>query len=324
MSEKVFALAIELDGDTAPTEFRILAAGVNATRKGELVFDDTAASSVVADYEAGGVDLPLDYDHAMADPSTRPTERIAAGWFKPEVRNGELWASDVRWTPRGKAAVEAKEYRYTSLWGDVELTDKKAKRMRLVRLRNVALTNTPATIATLPLVASEDRTEDTMSDNVILAILDVADESAAVEKIKLQTATLADAADALNVPCEAIGAAVRALKLRAEAGDVAVLELAELRAKGEADAKDALIARLSVDGKLPPALHDWARSQSIASLEAFGAHAPRVVETSPAPIAPATGARIELTEEEKAVAKALGVKLSDIANHKAAIQAEEI
>lgn len=323
MSEKVFALAIELDGDTAPTEFRILAAGTNATRKGELVFDDASAASVVADYEAGGVDLPLDYDHAMADPSARPTERIAAGWFKPEVRNGELWASDVKWTPRGRAAVEAKEYRYTSLWGDVELTDAKKKRMRLVRLRNVALTNTPATIATLPLVASEDR-EDAMTENVILTVLDVADESAAVEKIKLQTATLADAAEALNVPCEAIGAAVRALKLRAEAGDAAVLELAELRAKGEADAKDALIARLSTDGKLPPALHDWARSQSIASLEAFGAHAPRVVETSPAPIAPATGARIELTEEEKAVARALGVKLSDIATHKAAIQAEEI
>lgn len=323
MSEKVFALAIELDGDTAPTEFRILAAGVNATRKGELVFDDAAASSVVADYEAGGVDLPLDYDHAMADPSARPTERIAAGWFRPEVRNGELWASDVKWTPRGRAAVEAKEYRYTSLWGDVELTDKKAKRMRLVRLRNVALTNTPATIATLPLVASEDR-EDAMTENVILTVLDVADESAALEKIKMQTATLADAAEVLNVPADAIGAAVRALKLRAEAGDAAVIELADLRAKGEADAKDALIARLSTDGKLPPALHDWARSQSIASLEAFGAHAPRVVETSPAPIAPATGARIELTEEEKAVARALGVKLSDIANHKAAISAEEI
>lgn len=323
MSGELFSLDVELAGDEAPTEFRILGAGMNATRKGELMFDEAAAASVLADYEAGGVDLPLDYDHAMADPSARPSDRIAAGWFRPEVRAGELWAADVKWTPRGKAAVEAREYRYTSLWGDVELTDKKAKRMRLVRLRNVALTNTPATIATLPLVASEDR-EDAMTENVIFTVLDVADESAAVEKIKLQAATLADAAEALNVPADAIGAALRALKLRAEAGDAAVLELNELRAKAEANAKDALISRLSEEGRLPPALHDWARSQTIASLETFGAHAPRVIEHSVAPVAPASGARVELTEEEKAVAKALGLRLSDLANHKKAIAAEEI
>lgn len=324
MSGELFSLDVELAGDEAPTEFRILGAGTNATRKGELMFDEAAAASVLADYEAGGVDLPLDYDHAMADPSARPSDRIAAGWFRPEVRDGELWAADVKWTPRGKAAVEAKEYRYTSLWGDVELTDKKAKRMRLVRLRNVALTNTPATIATLPLVASEKDTGERPMNEKIFGLLEVADESSAVEKINLQFATLSDASEVLGVSVDAIGAAVRALKLRAEAGDAAVLELSELRAKAEASAKDALIYRLSEEGRLPPALHDWARSQTIASLETFGSHAPIVVEHNVAPVAPASGARVELTEEEKAVAKALGLRLSDLANHKKAIAAEEI
>lgn len=322
--EERFALYVELDGDAAPTEFRILGAGDNPTRKGLLVFDDTAAQSVASEYEAGGVELPLDYDHAMADPMARPADRIAAGWFRPEIRGGELWASDVRWTPKGKAAVEAREYRYTSLWGDVEPLDKKGSKMRLTRLRNVALTNTPATIGTLPLVASEVR-GDQMS-NLVLSFLEVSDESEAIEKIKATSAILADAAGALNVPVEAIGAAVRALVLRAEAGDAAVAELSAVRAR-EAEAKrDALIAQLSEAGQLPPALHLWARTQSIESLETFGAHAPRIVETKAAPVAvvPPTGPSVALTEEEKSVAKALGLSLEKVASHKAALVAEEI
>jgi len=322
--EERFSLCVELDGDAAPTEFRILVAGDNPTRKGLLVFDDSAAQSVSSEYEAGGVELPLDYDHAMADPMARPAERIAAGWFRPEIRGGELWASDVRWTPKGKAAVEAREYRYTSLWGDVEPLDKKGSKMRLTRLRNVALTNTPATIGTLPLVASEVR-GDQMS-NLVLSFLEVSDESEAIEKIKATSAILADAASTLNVPAEAIGAAVRALVLRAEAGDAAVAELSAVRAR-EAEAKrDALIAQLSEAGQLPPALHSWARTQSIESLETFGAHAPRIVETKAAPVAvvPPSGPSVALTEEEKSVAKALGLSLEKVAIHKAALVAEEI
>lgn len=322
--EERFSLYVELDGDAAPTEFRILGAGDNPTRKGLLVFDDTAAQSVASEYEAGGVELPLDYDHAMADPMARPADRIAAGWFKPEIRGGELWASDVRWTPKGKAAVEAREYRYTSLWGDVEPLDKKGSKMRLTRLRNVALTNTPATIGTLPLVASEVR-GDQMS-NLVLSFLEVSDESEAIEKIKATSAILADAAGTLNVPAEAIGAAVRALVLRAEAGDAAVAELSAVRAR-EAEAKrDALIAQLSEAGQLPPALHSWARTQSIESLETFGAHAPKIVETKAAPVAvvPPSGPSVALTEEEKSVAKALGLSIEKVAIHKAALVAEEI
>jgi phage I-like protein len=323
-TEERFALYVELDGDAAPTEFRILAAGDNPTRKGLLVFDDSAAQSVSSEYEAGGVELPLDYDHAMADPMARPADRIAAGWFKPEIRGGELWASDVRWTPKGKAAVEAREYRYTSLWGDVEPLDKKGSKMRLTRLRNVALTNTPATIGTLPLVASEVR-GDQMS-NLVLSFLEVSDESEALEKIQATSAILADAAGALGVSSEAIGAAVRALVLRAEAGDAAVAELSAVRAR-EAEAKrDALIAQLSEAGQLPPALHSWARTQSIESLETFGAHAPRIVETKAAPVAvvPPSGPSVALTEEEKSVAKALGLSIEKVAIHKAALVAEEI
>lgn len=305
----------------APSAFRILSAGLNDTRKGPLLFDDSAAQSVMSEFATGKVDLPIDYAHAMARPSTTaPTEQIAAGWFQPEVRNGELWASNVTWTPRGRAAVESREFRYTSLWGDVEPA-KSGDEMRLTRLRNVALTNTPATIGTLPLVASEsgEGRRAMAEKSIVLALLGCESEAEAVEHIRKTESILSDLETALGVGADGLGASARALKLRAEQGDKAVVELSELRAKAESEARDRLVAELSEAGKLPPALHGWAKSQSIESLRIFGEHAPRLVEPSAAPTAPpaVTSDSLTLTEEEKAVARALGIDPSAVAKDKA-------
>jgi hypothetical protein len=103
-----------------------------------------------------------------------------------------------------------------------------------------------------------------------------------------------------------------------------VAELAEVKERAKAAAKDATIARLSEEGKLPPALHDWARSQTLESLEVFGSVAPRVVRPGDAEVVVPAVARVELTEEEKIVAKALGLRLADLVKHKQALAAEEI
>lgn len=327
MNEQVW-LGVAFDVGAAPAEFQILKSGLNPTRKGDLLFGADEAVSVMADYESGGVDLPLDYDHAMADPSSRPRERVAAGWFRPEVRDdGSLWAADVRWTPAGRAAVEASEYRYTSLWGDVEEvmgTKKGRRKMRLTRLRNVALTNTPATIGTMPLVASDDGQGAEMSDYVLLSLLDASTEAEAVERIKGKDLALADVAGALGCDVDAIGAAARALKLRADAGDAAVAELERVKAERAASERRALIATLSEAGKLPPSLHAWAETQSIESLRVFGEHAPRLVEPVAAPnVTSSPSASLELTDEEKLVAQHLGLRLEDVANYKAAQSGKE-
>lgn len=305
----------------APSAFRILAAGLNETRKGPLLFDEEAADLVMAEFATGKVDLPIDYAHAMARPmTTAPTEQIAAGWFRPEIRDGELWAADVTWTPKGSAAVQSREFRYTSLWGDIAPTGS-GDEMRLIRLRNVALTNTPATIGTLPLVASEsEERQSAMADkSIVLALLGCDSEAEAVEHIRKTESVLSDLEATLGVGAEALGASARALKLRAEQGDKAAAELSELRAKAEVEARDRLVAELSEAGKLPPALHAWAKTQSIESLRIFGEHAPRLVEPSAAPTAPAPAASdsLTLTEEEKAVARALGLDPSAVAKHKA-------
>ena len=155
--------------------------------------------------------------------------------------------------------------------------------------------------------------------SIVLALLGCDSEAEAVEHIRKTESILSDLETALGVGADGLGASARALKLRAEQGDKAVVELSELRAKAESEARDRLVAELSEAGKLPPALHGWAKSQSIESLRIFGEHAPRLVEPSAAPTAPpaVTSDSLTLTEEEKAVARALGIDPSAVAKDKA-------
>jgi phage I-like protein len=130
---------------TPPSEFRIFAVGLNRSTKGDFVFDDEAAASVMRQYGDHGVDLSIDYDHAALQAGAVP----AAGWCKLEVRNGELWATSVKWTPRGHAALEDGEWRYYSPLFEY---DEETRRVR--KLINVAITNTPALYGVNALVAA--------------------------------------------------------------------------------------------------------------------------------------------------------------------------
>lgn len=333
MIDPILLGELALSSTGAPSEFLILRRGENPTRKGILVFDDDAAASVMSEYEKGGVLLPLDFDHAMASEASRVEDRFAAGWFQPEIRNGDLWAV-VEWTERGKAAVESKEWRYTSLFGDIEPLGK--GKARLKRLRNVALVNLPATLNTLPLVAHEGSTKDNeMADtdktpaagasrSPIVVTLGARDEAEAIEKVATLQTTLSDVAGALKVEAkpDVIKGAIQALALKAETADKLQAQLNELTAKAEADKKAGLIAKLSEDGKLPPALHEWAKSQSIESLTAFGEHAPVL-----APAAKVESAKTEqnglvtLSDEEKHAAALLGNSIEFLTQHKASVRA---
>lgn len=145
------------DPKAPPTEFRIFPAGKFSTRKGEFLFDDQAAASVMAGYQQHGVDLMIDYDHAaLAAPAVRA---IAAGWFNLEMRNGELWAVNVRWTPDGAEHLSKGEYRYFS-----PLFNAEEKTGRITDVIDNALTNTPA-IDNLPaLVAASTHAKESEMD----------------------------------------------------------------------------------------------------------------------------------------------------------------
>jgi phage I-like protein len=139
----------ELEGD-APTEFLIFRRGVNETTKGPVVFDDTAAASVMAAFAKYGVDLMIDLGHHSLDDSAeaRGDAGDARGWFRLELRDGALFAVDVRWTPDGERRLRERTQRYIS---PVVLIDKNDRALEIV---NVALCAMPATIDAQPLIAA--------------------------------------------------------------------------------------------------------------------------------------------------------------------------
>lgn len=137
-----------------PTEFRIFKAGANPSEKGTFRFTDESALSVMAEFKAHAKPMLLDFNHGTTFESPTPEQAIAAGEFTPEIRNGELWATNCRWTDRAKAMLSAGEYR---LFSPFFTHDKDGQVLRLV---NVALTNLPALDGIAPLVAANAKPDD--------------------------------------------------------------------------------------------------------------------------------------------------------------------
>ncbi len=123
---------------TPPTEFRIFKRGVNSSMKGDFLFDDQAAEMVMASYRERGIDVTIDYDHHTLA-TQDGVQAISAGWLALEVRDGDLWACNVRWTDRAKGYLQAGEYRYFS-----PLFNSDMQTGRVEQILDVALTNTPA------------------------------------------------------------------------------------------------------------------------------------------------------------------------------------
>lgn len=142
------------EANQLPREFRLFVAGWNETEKGRFLFDGVAAQAVMAAYEAWGIGLVIDLEHQMLDdrPQPDPTARDARGAGRLELRNGELWAVDVKWTPDGAERLTQKRQRFVSPAFQVDPETK-----RITKIMNVAITALPATHQTPALVAAGAR-----------------------------------------------------------------------------------------------------------------------------------------------------------------------
>lgn len=166
-------------GDELPTEFLIFPAGKSDSTKGVAVFDDTAARSVMAEYEKQGVDVQIDLEHhSLLSPDVRHYDPDARGWCKLEVRDGALWAVAVRWTPDGAERLREKRQRYISPAFRVNEHD------RVLELVNIAICARPATYDAEPLVAA-NRSEQQMDPKLVQEALDalVAEDDAKCAEI---------------------------------------------------------------------------------------------------------------------------------------------
>lgn len=284
------------EGKAPPTELRLFANGLNETTKGPIICDAAACAAVLARYVAMGLDrMPFDYGHGMVYGGGIENAR-SAGWFVPQGRGGELWATDIQWTDRALEALTAREFRFYSPWCMVGYEDG-----RILELINVALTNLPATKGQKPIVASsvgnKSRvTEKNKMDPELARLLGILGCQAVTEvepKVK-----------ALGAHATTLAAQVATLT-----GDNTKLaqQVVELSSAAETGKRDALIATLSSAGKLPPALHAWAKTQAFSVLEGFGASAPVALSSTPV-TAPAATAPAAVTEDASAMLKMFGLQ----------------
>lgn len=168
---KVRGTSIELsiDGVELPSEFRLFKAGWNDTEKGSFLFDEEAARLVMAASQKWGVDHMIDLEHQALDGATppEPTARDARGWFRLELRTGELWAVNVKWTPDGQARLSERRQRYVSPAFTVDPETK-----RITSITNVAITAIPATHDTPALIAASAINGECMDPELLKQAMD--------------------------------------------------------------------------------------------------------------------------------------------------------
>jgi phage I-like protein len=272
----------------APAEFQVLPEGrIEIEGMEPAILDEAAAGGVIGAFKARGNHMVIDYEHQTLADGPAP----AAGWIKDLIWKGKegLWAV-VEWTKKAKEYLENREYRYFS---PVMLVG--AKDGRVVRLVNIALTNSPKINHLQPIVAKFDAMETKNEKEAIMTeklrkLLGLAAD-AAEAKIEEAVTLLVNKAKDLEtqvtslVACkeilEALGAKaddgkeeviriVGSLKAPADVAKALSLEVAELKTKITAMEQEDLVTVALKEGKTSPEeLDKWGRTLALKAPDQF-------------------------------------------------------
>ena len=124
-------------------------AGTVESAHGAFIVDADGAAEIVAKFEAHGVEVPIDFEHATLNAGA--AKAPAAGWitrlfFDPE--RGLLGL--VRWNAAGRDLIRSGAYKYISPVLMIRRDDRRA-----IALHSAGLTNKPAIRQATPLAASD-------------------------------------------------------------------------------------------------------------------------------------------------------------------------
>lgn len=324
------ALAAELPAAAAPSELRLIPAGNFRGIDGRpenlphWSLDAAQAATLIAAAKARQTKYVIDYEHQTLRAEANGQAAPASGWFSQlEWRDGAqpgLWATDVKWTARAAAMIEAGEYRYIS---PVFAFDQKTGAVKA--LASAALVNTPGL----------DGLTDLSTCAALSALFDLPAEKDAPMKTLLAALGLAltaseddavNAINALKAQHAAHGNEIAALKAQTGAApdpakyvEVAVMkavhdERNELKAKLQDIEVGQVVTVALSDGRLQPAQRAWAESLGktnlVALKEFIAATAPGIVpgQTQTGGNAPSgVGGSGSLDADGLAVCKALGL-----------------
>ncbi|MCK9059356.1 phage protease [Haemophilus influenzae] len=298
---------------------------------------DTNGTDVVALANNQRNPLPIDYEHQIIHSLKNGKEAPSAGWMEYFYFTPQGIFADVRWTDKAADYIKNGEYRYISA---VFAYDTEGY---VRKIFHAALTNTPALdgMEEAMVAASVNLLqEDNPMDKKLLAALCTlfalkadASEADITEKVTALSAAKGDSAvDVLDVYAKLAEKEQSVAALSTQVGNpdpakfVPVEQVAALQAdfnalktSVEADKKAALITAALSQGKLAPALKDWAQSLSVEALSAYLEKAPAMAALSGEPQAKDDPEQnvAALSAAEQAAARALGMTEAEfIAEHK--------
>lgn len=333
------------DDGAPPTAVMLMPFGDPIPARDSRVFrlvDKAHAERVIAATKSylASCDMMIDYDHQSAATPTQggTAAAPAAGWIKGfEVREDGIWGSPVEWTPPAAKALANREYRYSSPSFRV------AKESREVtRITNLGIVNEPN--FDLPALASRQAGspgEPTDMTKITLALASLA-TALAIPAEGLDESKVLAAIDQLKSGKEGAETALASIRSELQLGDDASTEtvlasVKSARAAGVPDPTkyvpkagfDDLTARLAKleedkvlasvdqavkDGKLAPAMKDWAISlgkKDAAELASYLDKAVPVLASVDVRGEPPRGDKGKLSEEEKAICALVGVSEAD-------------
>jgi len=307
-----------------PSELRLFKAGENPTEKGTFLLDADGLALILKQFSARGVRAFIDYAHAscFAKQAPNPAEAAKnAGSFVLTDRAGELWATDIRWTPTAAEYLKNKEYLYVS---PVLAHDGEG---RIIQVHGMALTNDPATHDASPLVLSKRTSLMTAAEKLAqlialargLVTLETVDhkEPDGDEVLEARKALEALTARLAKMTGKkTLEEALTALSAYAESAKSLASELATVRAElaNTQAAQVATSVQTALEsGQISPAQKDWAVEYAARDPQGFGAYlatAPKLVARKPA-AQPEIAAVAHLSAQEREICAAIGCSEED-------------
>lgn len=302
---------------------------------------DTNGADVVALANSQKNPLPIDYEHQILHSQQNGKEAPSAGWMEYLYFNPQGIFADVRWTDKAAEYIKNGEYRYISAVFAYDTNGYVRK------IFHAALTNNPALdgmdevmVAASAQFFNQQKDEPEMDKKLLEALCTLfvlkadASEAEITEKVTALSAAKGDSQVAvLDVYAKLAEKEQSVAALTAQVGNpdpakfvpvetVAALQadFNKLKLSIDNDKKSALIEAALSQGKLAPALKEWAASLSTEALTGYLDKATPIAALAGGHQAnedPNKGNVVALSAAEQAAARALGMTEAEfIKEHK--------
>ena len=303
LSKFFHVVALNAEG-ALPSRLVLLESGALRGRDGRAWINDDPAG-VVASFTAGGLDVPIDIEHATELKGPKGEPAPAQGWIKKlSALNGEIVA-DVEWTDHGAELIRSKAYRYIS-----PAFLHRKDNGRVTRLLSVGLTNKPN--FDLPALNSETQEETRMDRAAIAAALGInasATDADVITAINSMRSSLDRPDPNKFVPKTDLDAALNR-------ATTAEQKLADQEKQTNVARAIALVDQGVKDGKIAPASKDHylaicRQDGGFAQVEALLKTLPKLTGASDLDSRPPGTPAGELTAEQKALCAECGISEDD-------------